>query len=243
MKSFYAFDPNFRGGVNVAATSGGWITPAGVGLAIFVASPPVWLEGTIVVGAGVGGAPHVKQFGADTLGLRQSFYAYDFGFRGGVDVAVTQGYFAVKAGTVPDHAADGSPISYPYLTGTMIVTGAGDGGGPHVKVFFHPGTDTPTGLSEVASFNGGTSDGRHGVSVGLRGSEVLTTTRLSDGGVRTESHSFQFAGEQPAILTETPFGNTLANSGTFGSIPKAIQFPPLKVEVTGVAIPVQPEAL
>jgi hypothetical protein len=68
----------------------------------------------LATGAGPGGGPHVRlldpQDGAELLG----FYAYDPGFAGGVRVAIG------------DVTGDGIPD---------IVTGAGAGGGPHVRVF------------------------------------------------------------------------------------------------------------
>ena len=79
----------------------------------------------IITGAGPGGGPHVKVFSGADLSELASFFAYDAAFGGGVNVA---------AGDVNgDGLAD-------------IVTGAGLGGGPHVKVF--SGAD----LSELASF-------------------------------------------------------------------------------------------
>jgi hypothetical protein len=97
IRSFFAFDPGFPGGVYVAA---GDIGGDGVS--------------DLVVGADAGGAPQVKVFdGISGIALR-SFFAYDAGFTGGVRVA---------AGDVNgDGVAD-------------IVTGAGAGGGPHVKAF------------------------------------------------------------------------------------------------------------
>src|SRR5207302_3111149 len=68
----------------------------------------------IITGAGAGGAPHVKVFSGADGALLMSFFAYDPAFRGGVFVA---------AGDVD---GDGRPD---------IITGAGPGGGPHVKVF------------------------------------------------------------------------------------------------------------
>src|SRR5258705_6464508 len=68
----------------------------------------------IITGAGLGGSPQVKVFSGRDLDLLQSFFAYDPAFAGGVYVA---------AGDV---TADGS---------ADIITGAGPGGGPHVKVF------------------------------------------------------------------------------------------------------------
>src|SRR5439155_664191 len=67
-----------------------------------------------VCAAGPGGGPHVKVFSGRDLSLIASFMAYDLSFHGGVNVAV--GLFDLDG--VPD-----------------IVTGAGPGGGPHVKVF------------------------------------------------------------------------------------------------------------
>src|SRR5581483_6085543 len=68
----------------------------------------------IITGAGPGGGPHVKVFSGRDGSLLQSFYAYAPGFTGGVFVA---------AGDVTgDGKAD-------------IVTGAGAGGGSHVRVF------------------------------------------------------------------------------------------------------------
>lgn len=66
-----------------------------------------------VIGAGYGGGPHVKVAGENnqTVG---SFFAYDKGFRGGVEVDVGD--------------IDGDGID-------EIVAGAGPGGGPHVKIF------------------------------------------------------------------------------------------------------------
>jgi len=66
---FFAYDKNFRGGVNVATgdidNDGNW---------------------EIVTGAGAGGGPHVRIF--DVHGrLKSQFFAYDKNFRGGVNVA------------------------------------------------------------------------------------------------------------------------------------------------------------
>ena len=106
--SFYAFAPSFTGGVFVAA---GDVNGDGV--------PDV------IVGAGAGGGPHVKVFSGADGSVLASFYAYSSTFRGGVSVAA--------ADVTGDGLAD-------------IITGAGPGGGPHVKVF--SGSD----FSTVASF-------------------------------------------------------------------------------------------
>lgn len=70
LRSFFAFDPSFAGGVNVA---GGDFDGDGFG--------------DIIVGAGPGAGPHVKAFSGRTGSELASFFAYDQSFYGGVSVA------------------------------------------------------------------------------------------------------------------------------------------------------------
>ncbi len=107
-ESFFAYDPAFFGGVNVAAADLNFDSFA-----------------DIITGAGPGGGPHVKVFDGATLAEIDSFFPYDPGFTGGVSVAVG------------DLNSDGD---------NDVITGAGAGGGPHVRAFdvFHD--------VEVASF-------------------------------------------------------------------------------------------
>lgn len=71
----------------------------------------------IVTAPGQGGGPHVRIF--DRSGnLLNQFFAYASGFRGGVSLAVT------------DTNGDGRE---------EIITGAGPGGGPHVRIFDYRG--------------------------------------------------------------------------------------------------------
>jgi hypothetical protein len=110
--SFYAYDPAFTGGVHVAAAD---LTGDGVP--------------EIITGAGPGAGPHVRviEFNGGALRELTSFYAYDPAFRGGVYVAA--------ADTTGDGVAE-------------IITGAGPGAGPHVRVIeFNGGA-----LRELASF-------------------------------------------------------------------------------------------
>jgi hypothetical protein len=73
----------------------------------------------IVTGAGAGGGPQVRIFNRNGKVLNVGWYAYDSRFRGGVSVAVG------------DVNGDGKE---------EIVTGAGAGGGPQVRIFSRKGT-------------------------------------------------------------------------------------------------------
>jgi len=166
IRSFFAFDANFRGGVNVAVGElKEAISPAGLhaeilvgsgagmkatvkgfdgqtgdqfftlnpygdfGGGVYVAAGDMNGDGfdDVITGAGAGGGPHVTAYDGYTLGHLEtvllpvggpqpirSFYAYDPSFAGGVRVAAS------------DLNGDGK---------ADIITGAGVGGGPHVKAF------------------------------------------------------------------------------------------------------------
>jgi hypothetical protein len=94
---FMAFDPAFQGGVRVAV---GDVTGDGVM--------------DIIAAAGAGGGPHVRVFDGATGQVVRDFFAYDQSFRGGVFVA---------SGDVNGDGFDD------------IITGAGVGGGPHVRIW------------------------------------------------------------------------------------------------------------
>lgn len=91
------------------------VVPGGEIRGQLLAGPSVPEPPRIVVsGAGAGGGPHVRVFDAATGAVKFEFFAYGLDFTGGVRVAACD----VNGDGVPD-----------------IVTGAGPGGGPHVKVF------------------------------------------------------------------------------------------------------------
>jgi hypothetical protein len=160
LASFFAYAPAFTGGVRVAAgdiNGDGFadiVTGTGPGagphvkvfdgatsaeLASFFAYAPTFTGGVfvsvgdvngdgtpdIITSTDAGGAPHVKVFDGQTTTPIMSFFAYDGGFTGGVRVA--------SGDLNGDCAAE-------------IITGAGPGAGPHIKVF-----DGAT-LAPLASF-------------------------------------------------------------------------------------------
>jgi hypothetical protein len=121
-----------------------------------VATGDVTGDGTddILVGAGSGGAPHIKVFDGATGAQIRSFLAYGSTFSGGIFVGLGD--------VTGDGRAD-------------IITGSGAGGGPHVKVF--NGTTNALIFSFFAfspTFTGGVSvrggdingDGRADIVVG-----------------------------------------------------------------------------
>jgi hypothetical protein len=144
---FYAYAPNFTGGAyvavgNVTGTPDGEIvtgpgrgggpdveirSASGARVGGFFAYDPSFTGGVrvatgdvngdgnteIITGAGPGGGPHVRIFRADGTPIG-GFMAYDPGFKGGVYVGTVR---------APDNKSD------------WIVTGAGEGGGPHIRIF------------------------------------------------------------------------------------------------------------
>ena len=179
IRSFFAFDPEFRGGVTLSA-----------------------LYQKILVGAGPGGGPHVKVFNATTVTEEKSFFAFDPGFRGGVTVALA-GNGPVYGGLIVGAGPGGGPhvrlfhpdflsIHYDFMAydpgfrggvsvaslNGLIVTGTLSGA-PHVKAFrdlrswwgigLGRITWPITSLPEVASFYAGDSTGTTGVTIGTAG--------------------------------------------------------------------------
>ncbi len=185
IRSFFAFDEAFRGGVRVGS---GDITDDN--------------RDDIIVGAGPGAGPHVKVFDGVTNTEVRSFFAFDVGFDNGVNVC----------------RAD-----YDSAGGDEIVVSADAGATPHVKIFNAPSNSNITTVASFfaydAGFTGGvrvaaediTHDGRD---------EIFTIT------ARSASHMKVFEvsnGYDPDVLMSTIVSSTFSGGGTIASgTPSAI---------------------
>ncbi|MBX9622598.1 MAG: DUF11 domain-containing protein [Gemmataceae bacterium] len=167
--SFFAYDPNYRGGVTVAT---GDVTGDGVE--------------DIVTGSAAG-ASHVKVFDGRSGAEVASFFAFP-GFTGGVNVAVADGRVVVGAGPGGGPVIKGFTLAgggatevYSVLAfeetfrggvrvageGDFLSAGAGAGGGPRVRVF--RAADLPGGAdaAQVTSFFAFPAGTTSGISVGM----------------------------------------------------------------------------
>lgn len=169
IRSFFAYNPNYVGGVNLAVAD-------------------VDGDGTpdIITGTGAGNAPHVKVFSGATGAELHSFFAYGLNYTGGVNVSagdltgdgradiITGSSFGASHVKAFDGATSSEIRSFfayaPVFLGGVsvaagdidgdgradIITGAGAGGGPHIKAFSGLNSgELRSFFSDANSFTGG----------------------------------------------------------------------------------------
>lgn len=170
---FFAYEPEFRGGVFVAAAD---VTGDG--------------RAEIITGSGIGGGPVVKLFSGQGNQLN-SFFAFDSAFRGGVIVAA--------GNTTGDQVAE-------------IWTSPADGGGPHVRAF-----DGITS-EELASFFAYEGETVGGIFMALGD---LNGNGRAD--LLTSSTAAEF--EQTPAVFEEPIGRSITPVELFGPSPEDVQVP------------------
>jgi hypothetical protein len=179
--SFFAYQAEFSGGVNVAAAD-----LSGDGIADIVTAPAM------------GGGPHVKAFDGVDLALLHSFYAYDPNFGGGVFVAAA------------DLTADGY---------AEIVTGAGIGGGPHVRMFDGQTTEI---LHEFFAYDAAFTGGVRVAAVSLDSAGEAAILTAPGAGSAAEIRAFIGADAAPVILPDA-FGDLSAGvSIAHGGLPEGL---------------------
>ncbi|MDP3964994.1 MAG: S8 family serine peptidase [bacterium] len=160
--SFFAYAEYFRGGVNVAV---GDVDGDG--------------NDEIVTAPGPGGGPHIRVFSL-AGNFERDFFAYDSGFRGGVNLAV---------GNVDGGKAE-------------IVTAPMAGGGPNVRIFgFRDGSFLPTTenfMAYDANFRGGVNL----AIIDLEGNGLgeIVTAPASNGGPQVRIFGFRDGVFVPVIL-------------------------------------------
>ncbi len=146
LAAFYAYDPNFSGGVDVAAAD---VDDDGVA--------------EIITAPGPGGGPHIRIFDSKGTPINNSaikeFFAYDTNFTGGV---------FIDAGDIDNDGV------------AEIATGAGPGGGPHVKIFKPNGSAIKDFFPYDSNFRGGVD-----VAVIPAGRSSSRNSRITPGGVVT----------------------------------------------------------
>ncbi len=139
----------------------------------------------IVTGTRVGGGPQVRVYSANGTLVNAGFFAYGTNFRGGVNVAVG------------DVNGDGKG---------EIITGAGPGGGPHVRIFDRTGKLLNDGFFAYnASFRGGVNvatgdidgDGKAEIITGA-GSTGGPHVKIWNGQGRMTNEFFAFSAKSTA---------------------------------------------
>ncbi len=120
---FFAYNENFRGGVNVAVAD--------------IDGGAARDRDEIITAPGRTGGPHIRIFDGSGR-VKDQFFAYNENFRGGVNVA---------AGDI-----DGDALA-------EIITGAGPGGTPHVRAFETDGVLLGSFYAYEEDFDGGVNVG------------------------------------------------------------------------------------
>ncbi|MFN4260437.1 MAG: hypothetical protein ACK4RK_14175 [Gemmataceae bacterium] len=193
---FFAFDPNFTGGVNIAA---GEL----IDFDFFNFNVPGKTQ--LVTAADSGGGPHVKIWGdrdgdghLDPVPL-DSFFAYNPNFRGGVRVAI--------GGTL--FGATNFPDSPTIVVHGNLITAAGPGGGPHVKIWEDRDFDGKVSNDPlIASFFAFAPHFTGGVYVASGGGLSFVTAAGAGGGphVKVWRTSIDFITLEPQVaLTDSFF--------------------------------------
>lgn len=164
IRSFFAYDAGFRGGVRVGTTDMSSGAPE-----------------DIITAAGPGGGPHVKVFNGTTNAIEKQMFAYDKAFRGGVFVA--------------------SRSNLNSEGPQEIVTGPGIGGGPHVQAF---NGDKLQRLASFFAFEPNTSPGGFAVANSDKSAPVITITAPI--GTPTQRTNLTVTGK---VTDDTAGANTL----------------------------------
>ena len=165
LADFFAFEPTFRGGVNVA------VNPSQIGLSI---------TGDLAVSPGPGGSPRVRLLsGVAIAGQRQAFTSF-----GPTDViadwfaadpAIRAGLFVASADVAVDGQAEVITGTGPGVPGVVTVfNGAVIRNERQTYTGFRPGDRIDT-FSPLANYANGVTDGTT-VNVATGGAELLTGT-------------------------------------------------------------------
>jgi hypothetical protein len=180
--SFFAFEPWFTGGVYLAAGNlNGDTSTSGNGIA------------DVIVSAGPGGGPRVIAYSGSQSGYVNlndqlcDYFVYSPYFTGGVSVA---------AGNIVGGVGSSDEL----------ITGAGPGGGPHVRVFQLSNTNIPSPLYEYMAFDPSLRTGIYVASGDLNNDgldEIFTGTAGTPGQPSLVNVRYPSSGGSANIL---PFG-------------------------------------
>lgn len=201
---FFAFDPTFRGGVQVAAGD---------------------VDGDrvpdMVAAAGTGGGPHIRVFSGRDGSLVSEFFAFESEFRGGVSVAVADFTGDRRAEIALGAGAGGSSRVRVVdgLTGVSI-------GGP-LGDFFAFGSQTRGGVNVGTDAVAGdvTGDGRADLVLGT-GRGESPEVRILDGVTGAEVRRFSAFAESmtggvrvaTAFVSDDPYADVVAAPAMGGAV-------------------------